>query len=159
MMYSVLEPIRIKKQGQEIELKAGQTIILPEDKATLLLKQGRIRPINEPTDCFDPDGLLNEVIGFWQGKQDGEAQCIDHIDTMIQDGMLKPPYGFKVKNSPVIGGDYWIVSCNEAREKIPSEAMSFTTTELKPIVEACKVFNGKVVEIKKLQTKQVANGS
>lgn len=121
-------------------------------------------------EAFDPDGLLNEVIAFWQGKDNGNESCIEHISQMVADGMLKSPWGFKVKNSPVIGGDYWIVSDTTdgelkpiveatARERIPSEAMSFTTTELKPIVEACKVFNGKVVEIKKLQTRQVTNGS
>lgn len=113
-------------------------------------------PLHE---AFDPDGLLNEVIPFWQGRDNGNEMAIEHIRQMVADGMLKPPFGFKVKDSPVIGGDYWIVSCNEAREKIPPEAMSFTIKELKPIIETCKVFNGKVVEIKKLQTKKVANGN
>ena len=107
-----------------------------------------LRPISKPSDCFDPDGILPEVIAFWQDRQDGEAQCIAHIDQMVADGMLQSPWGFKVKGSPVMGGDYWIVSCPEARARIPQGDRSFTLTELKPIVETCKVFNGKVVEVK-----------
>ena len=47
MNYQIIEPFRVKTLKGEIELKAGQTIILPEDKATLLLEQGRIRPVSQ----------------------------------------------------------------------------------------------------------------
>ncbi len=96
--------------------------------------------------CFDPDGILQEVIGFWQDRDNGNESCIEHISQMIADGMLKSPWGFLVRSGHI--GDYWIISDTTAREKLPVDSQSFTIEELRPIIKTCKVLNGKVVEVK-----------
>jgi hypothetical protein len=79
------------------------------------------------------------------------------IDEFIQAGALQAPWGFKVKDSPLIG-DYWILSGPEARERIPQEAMSFTLDELKPVVEASRVFKGsRVVKLIRHKGKGAVN--
>jgi hypothetical protein len=90
---------------------------------------------------FDPSGLLAEILrrGYENGQTDEEV--LGHVEAAIKNGSLTAPWGLMVKDSPLIG-DYWIISCEKARERVPREAMSFTLDELKPVVEASRVFKG-----------------
>ena len=141
-------------EGSTLRYKCLALLEPPKDKVLPLLdtlkrnKQAVIeylKPKNNH-EAFDPDNILTEIIAFYEDEDNGNEMIIDHIDQMIADGMLKPPYGFKVKGGHI--GDYWIISDTIAREKLPVEAMSFTIEELRPIVKTCKVLNGKVVEVK-----------
>ena len=143
MNYLLLDQLRVKTPEGIRELQAGEIITLSEDMARGLIEKGKVRPL---TDCFDPDGILTELIAFYEGRDNGNEMLINHIDQMFADGMLKPPYGFKLKGGHI--GDYWIISDTTAREKLPPEAMSFTIEELRPILKTCKTLNGKVVEVK-----------
>ena len=75
-MYIILEPIRVKKQGHEIELKTGHMIALPQDKATLLLEQGKVRPL-------DPKNLTIGTVPDEPGtawlKREAEKKDFEHI--------------------------------------------------------------------------------
>jgi len=98
-------------------------------------------------ECFDPDELLADL--FLQGRTEEweDDLLLDRIEALRQDDTLREPWGFKVKDNPLIG-DYWIISDTTAREKIPVKTMSFTLEELRPIVETSRVFNGaKVVNV------------
>jgi len=148
-------------EGSTLRYKCLALLEPPKDKVLPLLdtlkrnKQAVIeylKPKDSP-EAFDPDGILQEVIGFWQGKDNGNESCIDHIDQMRADGMLKSPWGFKVRGGHI--GNYWIISDTTAREKLPPEAMSFTIEELKPIIKTCKVLNGKVVEVRNIPKEAV----
>jgi len=144
----------ISLEGENIRCKCLSLIEPSRDKVLPLLETLRrnkqavieyLKPKNNH-EAFDPDNILTEIIAFYEDEDNGNEMIIDHIDQMIADGMLKPPYGFKVKGGHI--GDYWIISDTTAREKLPPEAMSFTIEELKPIIKTCKVLNGKVVEVK-----------
>jgi len=97
--------------------------------------------------CFDPDGRLADL--FLQGRAErwSDETLLKKTEDMIHDGALSEPWGFKVKDSPVIG-DWWVLSGREARERIPKGAVSFAIEELRPIAEVSRVFpRAKVVEV------------
>lgn len=45
MRYQVLEPFKVRTSQGEIELKEGQVITLPQEKAIMLIEGGKITPI------------------------------------------------------------------------------------------------------------------
>lgn len=96
-------------------------------------------------DCFSLDGTLEAAFEEAQAGRRTDDRLLALIGELVT--FLKTPWGFKVKDSPLIG-DYWIINGPEARERIPAASVSFTLDELKPIVEASRVFKGaKVVKV------------
>ncbi|MBI5810443.1 MAG: hypothetical protein HZB84_02695 [Deltaproteobacteria bacterium] len=93
---------------------------------------------------FDPDGLLREV--FHAAIEEGwsDERLMEFIDTLRMDGALKAPWGFRVKDSPFID-ELWFVSDETAKGMLPSMAKGFTVDELRPIVEAFRVFPGSQI--------------
>lgn len=92
-------------------------------------------------ECFSPDGLLEEALR--EATADGwtNDQLCEYIDALRWAEALQSPWGFKLHDSPFVG-DLWIISDASAREKLPAGTKSFTLNELRPIVEACRVFPG-----------------
>lgn len=85
MRYAVLEPITVKKQGQEIELQSGQVITLPENKAIKLIEAGKINPIPETLDNLSPEqreayeeraGIMQYDGGLSKEEAEKEARCL-----------------------------------------------------------------------------------
>lgn len=156
MTYQVLGQIKVKTPLGIKELQAGAVIDLPESMALKLIEGGKIKPVESFPDCFDPEGVLEEVIIEAKGRGWTDERLAALIDGLIQNGCLQAPWGFKVKDSPSMKGDYWIISDTTARERIPAGAFFFFHDELKPIVEVCKVFPGaKVLEISKRKVEAV----
>lgn len=112
----------------------------------------------ESFEAFDPDDLLIEAIeeeaqaGGWT-----DENFLDLVGILLAEGVLKEPWGFKVRGSPLIGSDYWIISDDSARGRIPAGAMSFTLGELRPIVEASKILGGRVVKVIRHKEKEAVN--
>lgn len=143
MKYQVISALKVRTPFGVRELKSGDLVALPEDMALGLIEGGKVKLFCP--DCFSPDGLLEAA--FMEALVRGwtDDKLLTLIDEHIQTGALKTPWGFKVKDSPVIGGDFWIISDTMARERIPAGTFSFTTDELRPIVETSKVFPGSKV--------------
>lgn len=111
----------------------------PENIAVRQSERDAIQPFS--LDCFSPDGLLEETFrealaGGWT-----DDRLLTLIDELVQTSFLKSPWGFKVKDSLFVG-DFWIIGDTTAKEKLPAGAKSFTLDELRPIVEAFRVFTG-----------------
>jgi hypothetical protein len=64
----VTEPFRIKTSQGERVLPPGQTIILPHDKATLLLQQGKIALSPEIQEAADKYAWCREVCMLTPGQ-------------------------------------------------------------------------------------------
>lgn len=90
-------------------------------------------------ECFSPDDLLEEA--FREATIDGWTNDLlyEYIDALREAEALQSPWGFKLQDSPFIG-DLWIISDASAREKLPAGVKSITLDELRPIIEACRVF-------------------
>jgi hypothetical protein len=108
---------------------------------------GEDKKVNGPQ-AFDPEGILEETIK--EAKADGWTNdlLIEYIDALREAGALRAPWGLKIKGSPVIG-DYWLLSDNEARVRIPVSATYFTFGEIKPIAWAYREFGASVVKVKR----------
>src|SRR3972149_1148581 len=147
MTYQVLTPLKVRTPEGIRELQAGAVIELPESMALRLVEGGKVRAQESSPDCFDPEGVLEEVIREAEGRGWTDERLAALIDELIQNGCLMAPWGFRVKDSPIMG-EYWIISDTTARERIPAGAFSFTLDELRPIVETCRVFPGaKVLDV------------
>lgn len=149
MNYEVLSPLKVRTPEGIRELQTGEVVTLPAGEVSWLLESGKVKPSSP--DCFSPDGLLE--LAFEEGITQGwtDERFLDLVETLLREGCLKAPWGFRVKDSPLIG-DYWIVSDTTARTRIPVQVTSFTLEELKPLVEASRVFPGaKVVSVLKRQ--------
>lgn len=148
MNYQVLSRLKVKTQEGIRELQVGEVIVLPEDTALRLIEGGKVKPVETSPDCFDSEGVLEEVIREAQGRGWTDERLMALIDELIQNGCLQTPWGLKVKDSPLMKGDYWIISDTTARERIPAGAFSFTLDELRPIVDTCRTFPGaKVLDV------------
>lgn len=95
-------------------------------------------------ECFSPNGLIEEAFREATADRWTDDQLCEYIDALRETEALQSPWGFKLHDSPFIG-DLWIISDASAREKLPAGAKSFTLDELRPIVEACRVFPGSRV--------------
>jgi hypothetical protein len=146
MKYEVIGILKVRTLSGVRELKSGDVVALPEDMALRLIKDGKIKRLSP--DCFSPDGTLEAA--FTEAKADGwtDDQLSDYIDALREAGILRTPWGFKVKDSPVLG-DFWIISDAAARDKLPTKATAFTIEELRPIVETSRVFPGsRIVKVR-----------
>lgn len=146
MKYQVIGALKVRTLSGVRELKTGDLIALPDDMAIRLIKGGRVRPLSP--DCFSPDGTLEAA--FTEAKTGGwpDDQLGDYIDALREAGALRPPWGFKVKDSLVLG-DFWIISDATARDRLPAGAKTFTIEELRPIVETFRVFPGsRIVKVR-----------
>ena len=145
MKYQVIGILKVRTLSGVRELKSGDLVALLDDMAIRLIKDGRVKRL--PPDCFSPDGTLETA--FTEAKADGwtDDRLSDHIDALREAGTLRAPWGFKVKDSPVLG-DFWIISDTVARDKLPAGATAFTIEELRPIVETFRVFPGsRIVKV------------
>ncbi|MBI5888927.1 MAG: hypothetical protein HZB82_09530 [Deltaproteobacteria bacterium] len=137
MKYQVVGSLKVRTMSGVRQLKSGDFISLPDDMALRLIKGGRVKPFSP--DCFSQNGTLEAA--FTEAKADGwtDDRLCDYIDALRKAQALKAPWGFKVKDSPLIE-DYWIISESAARDRLPAGAKAFTIEELRPIVEAFRVF-------------------
>ena len=145
MKYQVIGTLKVRTPLGVKELKPGDTVVLPEDMALRLIESGKVKPSCH--DCFSPDGTLE--VAFREAEAAGwtDEQLCSYIDALWEAGALKPPWGLKVRDSPFVG-DFWIISDTTARERLPTDAYSFTLDELRPIVEVSRVFpEAKVIKV------------
>lgn len=87
MRYAILEPITVKKQGQETELQAGQIITLPEDRAIKLIEAGKIKSIPETLNDLSPEQM--------EGYEE-RAGIIQHDGGMSKEDAEKYSWCFQV---------------------------------------------------------------
>lgn len=157
MNYQVLSSLKVRTPEGVRELQAGAVIDLPESTALRLIEGGKVKPVESSSDCFDPEGVLEEVVREAEGRRWTDERLMALIDELIQNGCLQAPWGLKVKDSSLMG-DYWIISDTTARERIPAGVFSFTIDELRPIVETCRTFPGaRVLDVIRRKGKGAVN--
>lgn len=145
MKYRVVDTLKVRTPSGVRELKPGDMVVLPEDMALRLIESGKVKPFCP--DCFSPDETLEAV--FREAEAGGwtDEQLCSHVDALRETEALKPPWGIKVRDSPSVG-DFWIISDTTARERLPTNAFSFTLDELRPIMEVFRVFpEAKVIKV------------
>lgn len=159
MSYQVMAPLKVRTPEGIRELQAGAVIDLPESMALRLIEGGKVRPLESSSNCFDPEGVLEEVISEAEGRGWTDARFAALIDELSGNGLLQAPWGFKAKDSPLMGV-YWIISDTTAKERIPAGAFSFTLDELRPIVETCRTFPGaRVLDVIRRKGKGAVNAN
>ena len=99
-------------------------------------------------EAFDPDGALASLLECAKRKGIGDAQVVSIVDDLIRAKSLKPPWGIKIKNSPILG-DYWVVSDDEAKKLIPGNEAAFTAEDIGLLAEVREIFGIKAIEVKK----------
>ncbi len=85
MRYQVLDPFKVKTPQGEMQLKAGQVITLPENKAIKLIEAGKINPIPETLNDLSPEqresyeeraGIMQYDGGLSREEAEREARCL-----------------------------------------------------------------------------------
>ena len=106
-------------------------------------------------DTFDPDGALASRLECARRKRIGDAQVASIVDDLIKSKSLKPPWGIKIKNSPILG-NYWVVSDDQAKKIVPKGETTFNQEDIRLLAEVREIFGIKSIEVKKYDTEKQA---
>jgi hypothetical protein len=124
------------------ELKARK-----QEALEYLRTQNKEKQIHK-IEAFDPDGYLETLLSWARKHDESDYEVTEWIDDIIKDQVLNPPWGIKIKNSPILG-DYWIVSDNEAKKRVPDNEIAFTQDCIQLLADIREIFGIATVEVKK----------
>jgi len=73
MIYRVIENFKIKTAQAEMELQSGQVLTLPNDKAIILISDGKVTPLDERVSRLYSESLHAY---YWVVQDDKDMDCL-----------------------------------------------------------------------------------